>query len=642
MSQVNLPIIEVDYYNCIWNKKILAPQQSAIMNGVTVPGGIGTAANNVWPITNVQAPPVTNTEGTGSPYASDAIASIVYENFYSEEMYIRGGFNNSYMSLGVKAYLDEEEPLQQHRFNTIIYSGVFNSRTGINRTNEFPTGTNITRSANPLNGSIQKIYSEENNLVVLQENKCSHALIDKDAIYTAEGGRTITTTNQVLGEIIPYAGEYGISKNPESFAVYAYRKYFVDRNRNAVLRLSQDGVTEISEYGMRDYFRDNLSTLNNDYTNEFEIILKTNSWSPPAFNQSGPGFTNDGISPAAQAGMLGSRVFFEYNNNIGTYIDMNANFLGYRQNGTNDFLLTDRMMTQAELGKGVPGTDGISSIKLVSNNRSRAYGGWDSYNKQYVLSLQNNSSKTYTQPDTPTVPKPDNSFQTLGYDEQVRGWPSFYSFRPVIINSLRNTFYTLNNDYWSTKISSSFKLTKGVYGHYATSVPHCQFYMTDNDASVSIVANAQPSLQKAFLAVDYEGDSGWEASVFVSDRTGLNAVRSTGGTWNGEWNFTNDKGLLVRSYVEGTYDSLGNVGVAANPQNAPIRYAGFSRKENRYVFNLINNSTAAPGEIIYGDQISGLKGYFLDVTFKTDSTTSPGGMKELYSVGMTYNVSSRN
>jgi len=636
MSQVNLPIIEIDYYNCIWNKKILAPQQSEIMNTVTVPGGIGTAANNVWPITTAQAPPVSETEGTGAPYANDKIASIVYENFYTEEMYIRGGFNNNYMSLGVKAYLDEEEPLQQHRFNTIIYSGVFNSRTGFNKTNQFPTGDNITRSANPLNGSIQKIYSEENNLIVLQENKCNHCLIDKDALYTAEGARTITTTNQVLGEIIPYAGEYGISKNPESFAIYAYRKYFTDRNRNAVLRLSQDGVTEISEYGMRDYFRDNLSLLNDDYTNEFEVILKTSNWSQPAFNQTGPGFTSNGISPSAQAGMLGSRVFFEYNSAPGVYIDMNANFMGYRQNGNSDFLLTDRMMTKVELGLG----SSITSIKLVGHYRSRAYGGWDSYNKQYVLSLQNNIAKTYTQPATPTVPKPDNSFQTVGYDEQVRGWPSFYSYKPIILESLRNNFYTLNNDYWS--VSNTIELTKGLYSHYAPSVPHCQFYMVDNDASVSIVANAQPSLQKAFLAIDYEGDSGWEASVLVSDRTGLNAVRTSGGAWTGEWDFTNDKGLLIRSYVEGAYDSLGNTGTSANPQNTPINYAGFNRKENRYVSNLINNSTAAPGEIIFGDKISGLKGYFLDVTFKTDTATSPGGMKELYSVGMTYNVSSRN
>ncbi len=267
-----LPLIEVDYYNSIWNKRILTPQPLKQVGTDAVPGGAGSAANlGTWPLNNVFAPPLTVNPGfTTDPLSTvSATESVSPQNFYVEEMYIRGGFNNNSMSYGVRAYLDEEEPLQQHRFNTLIYSGIFNSRTGLNRTNEFPVGTNITKSANPQYGSIQKIYAEENNLIVLQENKCSRALIDKNAIYNAEGGGSVTSQRQVLGEIIPYTGEYGISKNPESFAIYAYRKYFVDRNRNAVLRLSHDGITEISEYGMRDWFRDNLSTLNDNYTNEY-------------------------------------------------------------------------------------------------------------------------------------------------------------------------------------------------------------------------------------------------------------------------------------------------------------------------------------------------------------------------------------
>ena len=59
----------------------------------------------------------------------------------------------------------------------------------------------------------------------------------------------------VIGQIIPYAGEYGISTNPESFAVQGYRKYFTDRSRGAVLRLSRDGITEISSYGMHDFLK---------------------------------------------------------------------------------------------------------------------------------------------------------------------------------------------------------------------------------------------------------------------------------------------------------------------------------------------------------------------------------------------------
>ena len=91
------------------------------------------------------------------------------------------------VDFGVKAYLDEQEPLQQNRFNTLIYSGIYNSRTGINNTNQFSVGEDITRSTDPANGSIQKLYAEDTNLIIFQEDKVSRALIDKDAIYSAEG-----------------------------------------------------------------------------------------------------------------------------------------------------------------------------------------------------------------------------------------------------------------------------------------------------------------------------------------------------------------------------------------------------------------------------------------------------------------------
>ena len=98
----------------------------------------------------------------------------------------------------------------------------------------------------------------------MQENKLSRALIDKDAIYSAEGSPVQTTSNIVIGQIQPYAGRFGISTNPESFDFFGYRKYMADKNRNAILRLSNDGVTEISQYGMSDFFRDELRGIRPD------------------------------------------------------------------------------------------------------------------------------------------------------------------------------------------------------------------------------------------------------------------------------------------------------------------------------------------------------------------------------------------
>ena len=190
-----------------------------------------------------------------------AYASTPASDWYIEESRIRGGYNNTDVDLGVKAYIVEDDITQNHRFNSMIYSGIFNSRTGVNNTNEFSVGEEITRSLDPVNGSIQKLYSEDTNLIIFQESKVSNALIDKDAIYSAEGQPLTTSGNLVIGQIRAYAGKYGISTNPESFAIHGFRKYFTDRVQNTVLRLSKDGLEEISRYGMIDYFRDNLALV---------------------------------------------------------------------------------------------------------------------------------------------------------------------------------------------------------------------------------------------------------------------------------------------------------------------------------------------------------------------------------------------
>jgi len=225
---------------------------------------LSVAANNQT-ITIDSAQPVANnnvitfTGRAADAYIPEAFDAVDANDWYIEEARIRGGYNNTSVDFGVKAYIVEDTFKQQHRISSLIYSGIFNSRTGVNNTNQFSVAENISRSVDPSYGSIQKLYAEDTNLIIFQELKVSKALIDKDAIYTQEGQPLQAASNVVIGGIVPYAGEYGISTNPESFGVFGYRKYFADRTKNLILRLSQDGITEISMYGMIDFFRDNLA-----------------------------------------------------------------------------------------------------------------------------------------------------------------------------------------------------------------------------------------------------------------------------------------------------------------------------------------------------------------------------------------------
>ena len=293
-------ILELKFFNSFWLKKldtiVEVENTTAVLENPVVanPNIIITADNDeigvgqtvTWPGITIDNPyvyrkiddnefvlsvPVTIPDATVLTFGPisnfDFIPNAYADgetDWFVEEARIRGGYNNTNVDLGVKAYIVEDRLNQQHRQNSLIYSGIFNSRTGVNKTNEFSVGEDITRSLDPTNGSIQKLYSEDTNLIVFQEFKVSQALIDKDAIYSAEGQPITTSGAQVIGQVQAYAGNFGIGTNPESFAVYGFRKYFVDRNRNVVLRLSQDGITEISENGMIDFFRDNLSEIGNN------------------------------------------------------------------------------------------------------------------------------------------------------------------------------------------------------------------------------------------------------------------------------------------------------------------------------------------------------------------------------------------
>jgi hypothetical protein len=40
---------------------------------------------------------------------------------------------------------------------------------------------------------------------------------NKDALYNADGSPQLVSSNTVVGDVVPYQGNYGIGKNPESF-----------------------------------------------------------------------------------------------------------------------------------------------------------------------------------------------------------------------------------------------------------------------------------------------------------------------------------------------------------------------------------------------------------------------------------------
>jgi len=206
-----------------------------------------------------------------------------YSNVFSfgngvESNRIRDDFNAVQIDKGVKVSSILDEPYQEERRpNGLIFSQIFNSLSGVNRLNQFIQALPITKDLNPVYGSIQKLHARDTDLITLCEDKCLKILANKDALFNADGNVNVTSNNAVLGQAIPYIGEYGISKNPESFASYGFRAFFADKNRGVILRLSRNGLDEISAQGMSDYFSDKLAEQSiiigsyDDYSNCYNV-----------------------------------------------------------------------------------------------------------------------------------------------------------------------------------------------------------------------------------------------------------------------------------------------------------------------------------------------------------------------------------
>ena len=167
---------------------------------------------------------------------------------------IKDDFNAATIEYSPRVSTIIEDYKQERKKDSIAWSSP-TSRL-LNRFNEFNLSTANFKDLDISFGSIQKLYSRDTNLVVFQEDKISQVPWNKNILVSASGSIDITQSSDVAGTQISYAGEYGISNNPESFASWGNTLYFTDVRRGCVLTLGGNGLFEISGQGMSDYFKD--------------------------------------------------------------------------------------------------------------------------------------------------------------------------------------------------------------------------------------------------------------------------------------------------------------------------------------------------------------------------------------------------
>jgi hypothetical protein len=199
----------------------------------------------------------------------------------AESYVIKDAFNKEYLNVDLRPSVATIEQYKAIRRSTdLIHSEAFVESSNINGLNVFNTATGNFKELDKQYGSIQKLHSRDNDILILKERKASKVMFEKGLLYNADGSSNVSSNNQTLGPEVTYLGSNGIGKHPESFAENDYQIYYANPEQGEMTRLSIDGTTPVTK-GMSDWFRDIFRTQPNakmlggydGYTKQYMISI---------------------------------------------------------------------------------------------------------------------------------------------------------------------------------------------------------------------------------------------------------------------------------------------------------------------------------------------------------------------------------
>lgn len=359
----------------------------------------------------------------------------------------------------------DKDAKRVNRPTTIYYSDRFVPETNINGLNSFYD--TAFEQYDRKYGSVQLLDSRGKRLDCYQELRIGQIMVSEDVTFTPDGDPIISYSDNVLSKINYYKGEYG-TFNPESFAENEGRRYIFDLRNGKVIRISNDGITPISDYKMHSYFESK-----SNFYSAFGIIPEIWGVYDENFNEyvisfgsvsRDEGFTPDDL---ALVGSQAETVTEERNGLTYTFI------IGYDDNAQG-------VETDFEIVRDLQ--NGTYVINSTAGDLT--------LDRQRILSIP---------------------AETLGFSEKTKHWTSFYTYTPECMGRVGIDFLTFRNGNAFLHNQSGSRNT---------------FYGSTNSSEVWVVFNENPSVNKVYQALSEESDTVWEAREIVTQNGQLsNLIR---------------------------------------------------------------------------------------------------------------------
>ena len=349
-------------------------------------------------------------------------AAVSIPGQFFEDYFLNDFMQTNHNNIG-RPHISSPYAKETRRGATITYSDVYTPDTQFNGLHSFNFSQRPYMDYDLTWGSIQKLVATETNLVMMQENKCSTLMISKGIINSPEGDAGLTLSTDILPQeqVTTGGGDYGPCLNPESVAVHEQAIYFIDIRRGAAIRIGGNGITVISDYKMKDFFRDKMDLYQSILTSQYDSML------------------NGGLF------ILGG-----YDRRHGEYVVTFPNV--YETDiGTTDeqlaFFSTNDTNFERDSVREDNSTNWTIQSEIVRDNMVDAI-----YDEDVPVQTRDGGRRVLLA----------NHAETLAFNEQSNRWTSFYTFYPEYYANLNRIFISFKNGI--------------LYKHDLDSTNHTMFY----------------------------------------------------------------------------------------------------------------------------------------------------------------------
>tara|TARA_R110002096_G_scaffold370669_1_gene564120 strand:- start:209 stop:1573 length:1365 start_codon:yes stop_codon:yes gene_type:complete len=454
------------------------------------------------------------------------------------------------------------------------------------------------------------------------------------------------------------------------------------------MRLSADGLTEISDYGMKDFFRDSLQVIDNNFkTKNLNWTLATNvpvrvikfgfdvpladltfiNYQYVAFGTFGPtsliSVTGQGSGATVTAIVpdpAGVDPFILKTQQGGGFGYLPGDIVkitgdGVQFTGDVQFTLTSSMLVDNTLqnpfyiqendaceifiGSSVINVDAnevaVDTETTVTNVQKFYYDPSDA--TKYYLAISTRESITPTA--TGLFSYEYQSRIVGGWDNYNRYYTISLQLDPSYVNETSN-FITTSFDEtikgWVSLYSYKPSFIFSLKGLYLSTHKNYLYQHYLNNGNNSNYLNYYDIRYGCSLSLVINANPSIKKNFQTINYEGNNGWEvsflqsDTTGFTSGNVGFV-DSAEYIYSYEKGLY---------TDPNSGLPQRAGFDRKENLYVAKINNKSSIRLNEVLGGNQVSGVKGYLLNTVLSIDNQTNVGGPKELWCVGTTFVQSS--